>query len=70
MSKENDTIIAFRAPATLKETVKEFVQLDMHMNESDFYRDAAREKIQREAPDLCKRLFEKDSGKKEPESHE
>jgi len=40
------------------------------MNESDFYRDAAREKIQREAPDLCKRLFEKDSDKKEPENRE
>jgi len=29
------------------------------MNESEFYRDAAREKIQHDAPELYKKLFEK-----------
>jgi hypothetical protein len=44
MAKEKDVIIAFRAPATLRDIVKEFIALDMHMNESDFYRDAVRQK--------------------------
>lgn len=67
MAKEKDVVIGFRAPATLREIVKEFVSLDTHMNESDFYRDAVRQKIQREAPELYKRLFEKE---REPEKHE
>lgn len=60
MAKEKDVIIAFRAPITLKDMVKEFIALDAHMNESDFYRDAVREKIQRDAPELYKKLFEKE----------
>jgi len=31
--------------------------LDTHINESDFIRDAIREKIQREAPHMFKELF-------------
>ena len=61
---EKDIIIAFRAPITLKDLVKKYISLDAHMNESDFYRDAAREKIQRDAPELYRKLFEKE---KEPE---
>jgi hypothetical protein len=59
MAKEKDVRITFRAPVTLRDLVKEFINLDAHMNESDFYRDAAREKIQREAPELYKKLFQK-----------
>jgi len=59
MAKEKDVRITFRAPTTLRDLVKEYIMLDAHMNESDFYRDAAREKIQREAPELYKKLFEK-----------
>ena len=58
-AKEKDVRISFRAPATLANLVKDFILLDAHMNESDFYRDAAREKVQREAPQLYKKLFEK-----------
>jgi hypothetical protein len=63
MAKEKDVIIAFRAPATLRDIVEQFILLDTHMNESDFCRDAVRQKIQREAPDLYKRLFEKEPEK-------
>jgi len=57
-AKEKDVRISFRAPAKLRDLVKLFISLDTHMNESDFYRDAVREKIQREAPELYKKLFE------------
>jgi Arc/MetJ-type ribon-helix-helix transcriptional regulator len=59
MAKEKDVRITFRAPVTLRDLVREFISLGAHMNESDFYRDAAREKIQREAPELYKKLFQK-----------
>ena len=49
---EKDVKITFRLPTTLKDLVREYVELDTHMNESDFYRDAAREKVQRDAPEL------------------
>lgn len=46
-----------RLPFTLKELVKRFVSMDTHMNESEFVRDAIREKLQREAPKLLLDLF-------------
>jgi len=60
MTREKDARISFRVPATLRDLVKDFILLDAHMNESDFYRDAAREKIQHDAPELYKKLFEKE----------
>jgi hypothetical protein len=55
---EKDVRITFRAPATLRDLVKEYIELDAHMNESEFYRDAAREKIQHDAPNLYEKLFQ------------
>lgn len=56
-NEKKETIIAFRAPRVLKELVKKFVELDMHMSPSDFYRDAARNKIRQDAPDLYRQFF-------------
>jgi len=55
---EKGVRITFRAPITLRDLVKKYISLDAHMNESDFYRDAAREKIQHDAPELYKKLFQ------------
>ena len=57
MTKEEATTITFRLPLTLKDLLKDFISLDTHMNESDFIREAIREKIRREAPKLYKKLF-------------
>jgi len=46
-----------RVPRTLKELIQKVVERDTHLNEADFVRDAIREKIQRDAPDLYKQLF-------------
>jgi Arc/MetJ-type ribon-helix-helix transcriptional regulator len=54
---EKDVRITFRVPTTLRDLVKQYISLDAHMNESDFYRDAAREKIQKDAPELYRKLF-------------
>jgi len=44
-----------RVPKALKDLIKQHVELDTHINESEFVRDALREKIQRECPELSSR---------------
>lgn len=59
MKKEvKDVRISVRIPHRLKQLIQAFVSLDAHLNESDLVRDAVREKIQKEAPDLYRRLFQ------------
>jgi len=57
MNRKNDVGIGARVPRTLKKLMEQFVSRDTHINESDLIRDALREKIQRDAPDLYKQLF-------------
>ncbi|RJS79653.1 hypothetical protein CW711_02320 [Candidatus Bathyarchaeota archaeon] len=57
MEKRRDAYIGVRVPRTLKELIQKVVERDTHLNEADFVRDAIREKIQRDAPDL-KQLFQ------------
>jgi Arc/MetJ-type ribon-helix-helix transcriptional regulator len=56
--KEEPVKISAWIPRTLKQLMSKYVAQDTHLNESDFIRDAIREKIQREAPELFKQLFE------------
>ncbi len=62
MSKR-ESILNVRVPTTLKELIEQFVQKDTHMNESEFFRDACREKIMRDAPDLYKKIFQEEEEK-------
>ena len=59
--EKRDAYIGVRVPKRLKELIQKVVQLDAHLNEADFVRDAIREKIQREAPELYKQLFKEAS---------
>jgi len=56
-SREKDAAVSARIPLTLKDLIRKYVALNIHINESDFIRDAIREKIQRDAPHLYKELF-------------
>jgi len=47
-----------RVPKTLRDLIKQHIELDTHINESEFVRDALREKIRRECPELYKQQFE------------
>lgn len=47
-----------RVPQTLKKMMKEYIELNAHKDLSELTRDALREKIQKEAPDLYKKLFQ------------
>ena len=56
--QKQDAVISARIPRTLKDLVSKIVTIDAHINESDFLRDAIREKIQKDAPELYKQLFQ------------
>jgi Arc/MetJ-type ribon-helix-helix transcriptional regulator len=51
-----------RVPRTLKQLIRDYIELNAHKDISEFTRDALREKIQRDAPSLYKRLFEAEKG--------
>jgi len=56
MSKNTYTVSS-RIPENLKIALKKFIEMDTHLNESDFIRAAIREKIKAEAPQLIEELF-------------
>ena len=53
---EVDVFVSARVPAKLRQILRAHVGRDTHMNESEFVREAVREKLQREAPDLYQKL--------------
>ena len=55
-----------RIPRTLKKLMKKYIELNAHKDLSELTRDALREKIQRDAPDLYRQLFqvEREEGEK------
>jgi len=50
-----------RVPKTLKDLMRKYVKCDLHTNLSEFARDALREKIVRDAPELATQLFQEAS---------
>jgi len=56
-----NAVLAARVPLALKKLVTRFLAIDTHLNESDLLRDAIREKILRDAPELYRQLFEEAS---------
>ena len=51
-----------RVPRNLKNLMKEYVAMDAHKDISELTRDALREKIKRDAPQLYNGLFGKQGG--------
>ncbi len=60
MTKERMAQLNVRVPQRLKRVMERFVSLDAHTNISDLARDAIREKIVKEAPELYASLFRED----------
>jgi len=57
VSEVSEVKIAFRAPANLQLLVKKYLKtFGIHMNASDFYRQAIIEKIRRDAPFFLENL--------------
>jgi len=53
--------VSFRIPKLMKQIIEEYVKTDLHINASDFFREALREKIQKEAPELYKAIVRNNS---------
>ena len=62
IENEHMTQVSFRIPKSLKELVEKFVTQDCHVNPSDFFREALRDKIKQEAPELYAQLFKQKKG--------
>jgi metal-responsive CopG/Arc/MetJ family transcriptional regulator len=58
MKVEKTKVVATRVTSRTAELIDEFCRRYGHVNVADFIRDAIREKLQREAPELCRRFFE------------
>jgi Arc/MetJ-type ribon-helix-helix transcriptional regulator len=63
MEEEKLVQLNVRIPRTLKKLMKEYIKLNAHKDISEFTRDALREKIQRDAPNLYQKQFEKETEK-------
>lgn len=62
MEKEDQTkVIATRVTKRFADLLEKYCQQDAHVNLADLIRDAIREKIRREAPELYNRLFQEAS---------
>jgi len=57
MVKRELTNINIRVPKNLKELIEKYVNADLHTNLSEFTREALREKIKRDAPELLRQFF-------------
>jgi Arc/MetJ-type ribon-helix-helix transcriptional regulator len=57
MAKKGLVRLNIRVPARLKKLVKKYVQNGFHANVSEFAREAFREKLARDAPELYQQLF-------------
>ena len=58
MKAEKTKVVATRVTNRTAKLIEEFCRRDGHVNVADFIRDAIREKLQREAPELYRRFFE------------
>gem|GEM_PF-1991838 len=54
-------VVATRVTVRCAELIEEFCRRDAHVNPADFIRDAIREKLQRDAPELYRQLFMEDN---------
>jgi Arc/MetJ-type ribon-helix-helix transcriptional regulator len=58
MDGSKTKIVATRVTLSLDELIEEYCKRDAHVNRADFVRDAIREKLQREVPELYSKLFQ------------
>ena len=61
--KKDVEVITVRMPRSLIELINKYILVDTHQNRSEFIRDAVREKIRRDFPELFKELLNKESRK-------
>jgi len=55
MAQQTETI-GVRVTKNTRELIRRYLELNQHINESDFIRDAIREKIKNDAPELVREM--------------
>ena len=55
--KNETKVVSTRVTLQLAELIEEFCRRDAHLNSADFIRDAIRDKVQKEAPDLYRKFL-------------
>lgn len=55
--KRKPQTVSSKIPVNLREAMKIYINRDTHLNESDFIRNAIREKILRDAPWIIKDML-------------
>jgi len=50
-------VLSVRITKTMAKLILSYLRIDTHVSKSDFLRDAVREKIKRDAPQLYAQLF-------------
>ena len=58
--KELDTI-SLKVTKKFNQAIEKFIILDSHMSKSDFIRDAIRDKLRLEAPQLLKEMLKEEA---------
>ena len=56
--KRKTETVSSKIPYNLRLAMKRYIELDTHLNESDFIRNAIREKIRRDAPGIIHEMLE------------
>lgn len=56
--KQKTKVIATRVTQRYAQVLEEFARKDAYINCADLLRDALREKLQRDAPELCRQVLE------------
>lgn len=60
MARENDEwydFLGVKLPKRLMEAMDEYIRRDTHATRSEFVRNAIREKLNRETPDIIKKIL-------------
>ena len=58
MGVEKTKVVATRVTLKTAELIEEFCKRSAHVNPADFIRDAIRDKLRSEAPELYRKFFE------------
>ena len=58
MNKQKTKVIATRVTKQYAQLIEEFTQKEAYLNCADLVRDALREKLAKDAPELCKQFLE------------
>lgn len=61
MDRKELTTICVMIPSPMRKLIEQFVSIDTHTNLSEFVRDALRQKLQKESPQLYRQLFSKEA---------